>query len=174
MLTGGGRRSWLVAVAAVVPLACSSGGDDAAEPTATLAPISVQVVTVPQITTTTLPPIDPFLVDDCIDYVKFGAYTGNPLLAAMWDAAKQSDATLRDNCIALGRSDPAGLQALSDGWASVQDVLQTTSTTSTTIAPPKVPRTTVPVDTTPIDTTPIETTPPETIAPEPPPTTVTP
>jgi hypothetical protein len=39
---------------------------------------------------------------------------------------------LRDNCEALGLADPAGLQALSDGLASLDAVLSTTSTTSTT------------------------------------------
>jgi hypothetical protein len=161
-----------LAVCALVPAACSSGGGSVDLPP-TVVPVSIHVVTVPGTTTTTLPAIDPFLVDDCIDYVKFGAYTGNALLSAMWDEAHQSDAVLRDNCIALGRTDPAGLKALSDGWAAVQQVLQTTSTTSTTIVPPKTPRTTVPV-TEPVDTTPLDTAPPETAPPAPPETTVAP
>jgi hypothetical protein len=146
----------MIAACASVPFACSSGDDS--EPPATLVPISVVLVTVPQSTTTTLQPIDPDLVDDCVAYVKFGAFTQNAMLAAMWDAADQDDATLRMNCVELGRDDPGALQALADGWASVQQVLQSTSTTtSTTLAPPRVPRTTVaPVETDPpvVDTTP--------------------
>jgi hypothetical protein len=89
-------------------------------------------------TTTTIAPIDPRLVDDCVEYVMFGAYTKNPLLTAMWDAADQNAGTLRDNCESLGLTDPAGLQALSDGLASLEVMLDNTTTTST--SPPRANR----------------------------------
>jgi hypothetical protein len=165
-----GRTMLAAAVAALgvfVPIGCSSGGGTSAPPP-TLEPISVDVVTsLVMVTTTTLRPIDPALVDHCVQYVKFGAFTKNAMLTAMWDAAGQDDATLRSNCISLGRDDPAGLQALSDGWASVQLVLQSNSTTSTTVAP-RAPRTTpappLATDAPVVDTTPPETTPEPTTA----------
>ena len=84
------------------------------------------------VTTSTLPPVDPQLVDDCVEYVMFGAFTQNPLLTAMWDAADQNAATLREDCVSLGRTDPGALVALSEGLADLDLLLQSTTTSTTT------------------------------------------
>jgi hypothetical protein len=60
------------------------------------------------------------LVDDCVAYVQFGAFTGNPLLLGMWNEANQDVSTLRNNCDALGRTNLVGLEGMSTQWAAVE------------------------------------------------------
>ena len=71
-------------IAAAFPMACSSDDNEAAT---TLPAIATAPVTSLVVVTTTLPPVDPQLVDDCVEYVQFGAFTANPLLTSMWEAA---------------------------------------------------------------------------------------
>ena len=94
-------------------------------------PESGHVTSTSLVTTTTLPPVDPQLIADCVEYVMFGAFTQNPLLTAMWDAAGQNADVLRDDCESLGRTDPGTLVTLSDGLADLEVVLQNTTTSTT-------------------------------------------
>ena len=121
----------MTSAACCAPIACSSDGE--AESLPSIATVSVTVdLHQPLVTTTTLPPVDPQLIADCVEYVMFGAFTQNALLTAMWDAAGQNADVLRDDCESLGRTDPAALVALSDGLADLEVVLQNTTTSTTT------------------------------------------
>src|SRR5215212_6862646 len=126
MGTGCGRAAVVVGLTlgfGMASVACSSNDD--AETLPPIASMPVDIVSTTQATTTTIATVDADLVDDCVEYVMFGAFTQNPLLAAMWDAADQDVPTLRDDCASLGVTDRDGLQALSDGLASLDSVLPT-------------------------------------------------
>jgi hypothetical protein len=69
-------------------------------------------------------------VQDCVDYVQFGAYVGEADMVAAWDAAGHDVDRLRDNCVSLGRGDPAALTALSERRRAVDAYLAASSTTS--------------------------------------------
>jgi Protein of unknown function (DUF3761) len=71
-------------------------------------------------TTTALKSVDAGLVADCVDYVQFGAYTGNQLLLAMWDQAGRSVPTLRNTCESVGRSNAQTLQGMSKQWQDIK------------------------------------------------------
>jgi hypothetical protein len=110
-------------------ISCSSDGDPESLPS--IAQVSVTSTSTTVVTTTTLPSVDPQLVSDCVEYVMFGAFTQNPLLTSMWDAADHDPAALRDDCISLGRTDPGALAALSQGLADLNVLLQSTTTSTT-------------------------------------------
>ena len=81
-----------------------------------MAGIDVPLVTV----ATAVAAADAGLVDDCVDYVQFGAFTGNSLLLAMWNEAGQDAAVLRANCEALGATNLVGLQNMSAQWRDIE------------------------------------------------------
>ncbi|MGE0000387.1 MAG: hypothetical protein AB7R77_25500 [Ilumatobacteraceae bacterium] len=69
-------------------------------------------------------------VQDCVDYVQFGAYVGEADMVAVWDAAGHDVDRLRENCVSLGRGDPAALAALSERRHEVDAYLAASSTTT--------------------------------------------
>jgi hypothetical protein len=95
------------------------------------------------------------LLDDCVDYVQFGAWTGIAPLLGMWNEAAQDVSTLRDNCDALGRTSPGELQQMSAEWSNVKIYLAASQAAVTTIparaptTPPTTPPTTQPPETLP-------------------------
>jgi hypothetical protein len=64
--------------------------------------------------------VDVGLVDDCVRYVQFGAFTGNSLLTAMWNEAGQDASVLRTNCETLGATNLVGLQNMSAQWHDIE------------------------------------------------------
>lgn len=128
-----GRVGRLGAVGAIAVVAAGCGSSDT--PTAaTIASTMPPLTTVA--TTTTLPSLDPGLVQDCVDYVQFGAFTGNVLLSAMWNEAGANIDTLRLNCEALGRSDPQSFAGMSVQWHDIQLWIEAGTDASTTTAAP--------------------------------------
>ena len=97
------------------------------EPVAESAPVTslVTVTTAPVVTI----PVD--LVDDCVEFVQFAAYVGVEDMATMWDAAGQDIARLRENCISMGRGDPAALEELSRRRAELEAFLSGTAAATT-------------------------------------------
>lgn len=112
-----------VAIAAVLS-SCGWDVFDDSTAESTVPPLDAAVTTAPTTTapptTTTLPPVDPAMVDDCIDYVQYGAFTGNPLLLAMWDEAGREVGTLRALCRDIGLNDLAVLQGMSQQWRDIE------------------------------------------------------
>lgn len=99
---------------------------------------------------TTLVSVPSDLVEDCVAYVQFGAFTANVLLSAMWDEAHHDPGELRRDCEDLGRSDVGGLRALSTGWTSLEGFFQAQAAaeraarTTTTPAPSRPSPATLP------------------------------
>ena len=92
-------------------------------------------------TITTTPVTIPLAyVDDCVEFVQFAAYVGIEDMAAMWDAAGHSEARLRENCISLGRGDPAALAEISRRRDELEAFfgVTTTDARSTTATGPRV------------------------------------
>ena len=83
------------------------------------------------------PGIATSLLDDCVDFVEYGAFIGNSMLTQMWNGAGQNPDYMRAICAATGAADISGLENMSAQWADVQRF------TSAATAPP----TTAPGDT---------------------------
>ena len=64
--------------------------------------------------------VDAGQVQDCVDLVQFGAWTGNKSLLKMWDDAGRNVPKLRQNCEAIGRTNPATLTTLSKQWQDIK------------------------------------------------------
>ena len=129
------RTLGMIGVIAVVATGCGSSDAPAAQTTlSTMPPLSTTVTT-----TTTVPRPDPGLVQDCVAYVQFGAFTGNELLTGMWQEAGANVDTLLVNCEALGTETLAGM---STQWQDIQRFIEaenagssTTTPTTSTMAP---------------------------------------
>ncbi len=129
------RTLGMMGVIAAVATGCGSSDTPAAQTTpSTMPPLSTTVVT-----TTTVPRPDPVLVQDCVAYVQFGAFTGNVLLTGMWQEAGASVETLLTTCEALGTETLAGMSAQ---WQDIQQFIEaenagssTTTPTTSTMAP---------------------------------------
>jgi hypothetical protein len=52
--------------------------------------------------------------------VQYGAFTGNPLLLAMWDEAGREIGTLRAMCRDIGLKDLPALQGMSKQWRDIE------------------------------------------------------
>jgi hypothetical protein len=148
-------------VPAVVALATPTGG---AGPATTQ-----RVVLATPVATQPSPPVPVGQVQDCVDYVQYGAFTGNAILLGLWNTAGQDVTKLRAECTSIGVSDPATLAATSTQWTAIQTYIsasQTTQasppTTSTPAPPPKPPPTPPPTTAAPRTPT---TSPPTTAAP---------
>jgi resuscitation-promoting factor RpfB len=117
--------------------------------------------------TTSLPPttppptVDSGLVGDCVSYVQFGAFTGNPLLAAIWNEAGQDVGRLRTICDEIGRTNASTLEGMSKQWTDIETFIAVTQTS----AAPEPPR---PLSTQPEQVTTLPP-PPPTTHPQPPP-----
>ncbi len=81
---------------------------------------------------TTVAAADASLVDDCVDYVQFGAFTGNSLLTAMWNEAGQDASVLRTHCETLGATNPVGLQNMSAQWRDIETYIAASQAASAT------------------------------------------
>ena len=64
--------------------------------------------------------VDAGQVQDCVDLVQFGAWTGNKPLLKMWDDAGRNVPKLRQNCEAIGRTNPTTLTTLSKQWKDIK------------------------------------------------------
>lgn len=96
------------------------------EPVSESAPVtSLVTITTPAVTI----PVD--YVDDCVAFVQFAAYVGVADMAAMWDAAGQDAQRLRENCISLGRGDPAALAEISRRRDELEAFFGATTTSGT-------------------------------------------
>ncbi|MCU1398854.1 MAG: hypothetical protein JWN62_1963 [Acidimicrobiales bacterium] len=105
-------------------------------------------------TTTTAEPIEPETsvaatvdvaqVQDCVEYVQYGAFTGNVLLLGIWNSANQDAGTLRSSCVSIGSSNPATLADMSSQWTDIQTFIAASQTTQPTTAPTHPPATTAP------------------------------
>ena len=129
----------------------------------TTAPLSTQAEMVAS-TTTTMPVVDSRLVLDCVDYVQFGAFTGNQLLLAMWNEAGQDVSALRAACEQIGRTNTMVLAGMSEQWRNIETWIAATQSSPVTEPPP--PPSTEPAP--PPETLP----PPPETQPEPPPETL--
>ena len=97
----------------------AAAGDELEPLTTTAAGVSVAAET-----TTTVPQA---LVDDCVAYVPFAAYTGNFYMQAIWTQANQDVAQLRAICEQISRDDPAGLVRMSEEHQAVTRYLDAAS-----------------------------------------------
>jgi hypothetical protein len=124
----------VIGTAALLMLtACDDGSSipDTLPPIETVTPTRFVVISDP---TTTLVPIAAELVQDCLDWVQFGVYTGNGLAISMWENAVQDLENLALDCEYLGRRDLGSLQELSRQWNEIETFLNgaTTSEAPTT------------------------------------------
>jgi len=71
--------------------------------------------------------IAPALVDNCVGYVPFAAYTGNFYMQIIWDQANRDVAQLRELCEQIGRDDPEGLSRISTEHQAVEKYLAAAS-----------------------------------------------
>ena len=123
------RTLGMIGAIAVVATGCGSSDTPAAQTTpSTMPPLSTTVAT----TTTTVPRPDPALVQDCVAYVQFGAFTGNELLSGMWQEAGANVETLLTNCEALGTETLAGMSAQ---WQDIQRFIEAENADSSTTPP---------------------------------------
>jgi hypothetical protein len=81
------------------------------------------------------------MINDCVAYVQFGAITGNGILLAMWEKARQSVATMTTTCRRIGTTNMPALEGMSTEWGNIQKFLNA--------VPPPTTRAPVPVATTP-------------------------
>ena len=132
-MTGRIRKLIMIGAIAVVAAGC---GDSSDTPLAATVPSTMAPMTTAATTSTTLAGPDPVLVQDCVAFVQFGAFTGNALLSGMWDAAGADVAILQINCEAL---DAGTLSGMSAQWQEIQRYIAAanadSSTTTITVAP---------------------------------------
>ena len=138
----GNRRAWsagltgalLLGSLLITPSAAYAAGPVKARtaPASFTAPASTMVRTV-----------DPGKVRDCVNLIQFGAYTHNPNFVALWNQADGDVTRLRAACESLGRTNPAGLDALSKQWHDTQKWLAAAAANANRKAPktPKSPST---------------------------------
>ena len=70
------------------------------------------------------------LLDDCVQYTQFAAFTGDPEMVAFWDDAGQDVSRLELECMDLAGTDPARLVEFSTRRAEAEAFLAGTSATS--------------------------------------------
>lgn len=122
------RTFGMIGVLAIVATGCGSSDTPVAQTTpTTMPPLSTTVAT-----TTTVPRPDPGLVQDCVAYVQFGAFTGNELLTGMWQDAGANVEILLTNCEALGTETLTGMSAQ---WQDIQRFIEAESARSSTTPP---------------------------------------
>lgn len=136
------RALWVVGCLGVVTACGSVGSKDASSSPSVSTSAAAEAANIPLKTTapvTAVPAVPSQLLDDCVDFVQFGAWTGNAPLVQMWNDAAQDFSTLRANCDALGRTNLAALQDLSAQWADVKTYLAASQTTTVATPPPPPP-----------------------------------
>ncbi len=104
-------------------------------PPATIGQPAQQLATMPPtsfVTVTSTPTTIPVeYIDDCVEFVQFAAFVGVADMATMWQAANHDVALLRENCISLGRGDPAALREISQRRDELEAFFGVTTTIST-------------------------------------------
>jgi hypothetical protein len=73
------------------------------------------------------PTVAPALIDHCLEYVPFAAFTGNFYMQAIWNEANQDVAQLREVCEQMGHDDPDGLGRIATEHRAVQEFLAAAS-----------------------------------------------
>lgn len=131
-------NSWRLQVGVAIGLgllASTAACERNESPPATIGQPAQQLATVPPtsfVTVTTTPSTIPVeYIDDCVEFVQFAAYVGVADMATMWEAADYDPARLRENCISLGRGDPAALREISQR----RDELEAFFGVTTTVTP---------------------------------------
>ena len=134
------RRAWFGGLTSALLFGCllvaPSAADAAARAQGRIAPASLTVPASALART-----VDPGKVRDCVNLVQFGAYTHNPKFVALWNQANGDVTKLRGACESLGRTNPAGLDALSKQWHDTQKWLAAAAANANRKAPktPKPP-----------------------------------
>ena len=98
----------------------------------TTKPVVAVAVTV---TNGALPTVPAGQIQDCVDYVQYGAYTGNALLLGIWKQAEQDVVKLRATCTSIGVSDPSSLAAMSSQWTAIKTYIAAGQTSQPTTSP---------------------------------------
>jgi hypothetical protein len=80
------------------------------------------------------PGIATSLIDDCVDFVQYGAFIGNSLLTQLWNDSGQNPTYLRTICAAAGTADINSLEGMSLQWADVQRFISVSTTPPSTPA----------------------------------------
>jgi len=148
---------------AVVASGCGLVPGDGPKSAATL-PSTVAIATpvVMASSTTIAAMVDGGAVLDCVAYVQFGAFTGNPLLLAMWNDAGQDVSRLQANCEQIGLTNSTVLQGMSQQWRDIETWIAATRPTPTTEPPPVSEPSSPPPDTVPATLPPLPPPPPST------------
>ena len=73
------------------------------------------------------------LIDDCVQYTQFAAFTGDPEMTAFWDEADQNVGQLELQCTDLAGTDPTLLVKMSTRRAEAEAYLA--GAMETTLAP---------------------------------------
>jgi hypothetical protein len=123
------RKLSMIGAFAAVATGCGSSDT----PVAATTPSTMPSLSTAAATTTTVPRPDPALVQDCVAYVQFGAFTGNALLSGMWEEAGASVETLLINCGALGIETLTGMSAQ---WQDIQEFIAAGNVDSSTTMVP--------------------------------------
>lgn len=141
-----GTFYWL-GVAGIVASCGGSTGGASASPGTTTYSTEAAVTTLAATTTSTTPPVDVDKVEKCVTYVQFAAFTADAAMSKIWDEAGQNVAQLTQDCVELGRSDPAELTRIADAQTQLDAFFAASGTTTTTASLPRATTTTFPVPT---------------------------
>ncbi len=98
-------------------------------------------------TTSTTPPVDVDKVEKCVTYVQFAAFTADAAMSKIWDDAGQNVAQLTQDCVELGRSDPAELTRIADAQTQLDAFFAANGTSTTSTSLPRATTTTFPAPT---------------------------
>ena len=93
-------------------------------------------------TTSTTPPVDVDKVEKCVTYVQFAAFTADAAMSKIWDDAGQNVAQLTQDCVELGRSDPAELTRIADAQTQLDAFFAANGTSTTSTSLPRAATTT--------------------------------
>jgi hypothetical protein len=144
MASGWRLQAALVALGLVAfGAACDPSPAASSPPSDAVLDVAVQTEHAPAtslVVLTTVPTTVPGAqVQDCVDYVQFGAFVGEADMAAIWDAAGHDVDRLRENCVSLGRGDPGALANLSERRRALDAYLAASSTTAPGAGAPTAP-----------------------------------
>ncbi len=159
-----GTLYWL-GVAGIVASCGGSTDGASASPGTTTYSTEAAVTTLAATTTSSTPPVDVDKVDKCVTYVQFAAFTADEAMSKIWDEAGQNVAQLTQDCVELGRSDPAELTRIADAQTQLDAFFAANGTSTTSTSLPRATTTTFPAPTpTTAESTPVpDTVPPATV-----------
>ena len=141
-----GTLYWL-GVAGIVASCGGSTDGASANPGTTTYSTEAVVTTLAATTTSSTPPVDVDKVDKCVTYVQFAAFTADAAMGKIWDDAGQNVAQLTQDCVELGRSDPAELTRIADAQTQLDAFFAANGTSTTSTSLPRATTTTVPAPT---------------------------